>query len=150
MTYQDDSKAPEVAGLIVTLLTGSQGSVKHLRSRIGQRETGRQHPTFHLRLQSGEPKVDHLELGVLSCRVKQKVLRLEVSVDHPQTVHVIHNRDELRHNSTRLCLCELPLSLDPLEELAALEELGDDVRVTLVHQHLDQGDNSRMALASLK
>ena len=137
MTYQDDSKAPEVAGLIVTLLAGSQGSVKHLRGCIGQGEAGRQHPTLHLWLQPGKPKVDHLELGILSSGVKQEVLGLEVPVHHPEAVHVIHNRDEFRHDSARLCLGELPFSLDPLEELAALEELSDDIGVTLVHEDLD-------------
>ena len=95
MTYQDDSKAPEVAGLIVTLLAGSQGSVKHLRGCIGQGEAGRQHPTLHLWLQPGKPKVDHLELGILSSGVKQEVLRLEVPVDDLEGVEVGESRDDL-------------------------------------------------------
>ena len=97
-THQDHPKTPEVAALVVALaLPGAPDRhLEHLRGGVLESEARRQHPAVHLRLQPGETKVNDLDLSsrhVLGLKVEQKVLGLDVSVDDPECVHVVHDGD---------------------------------------------------------
>lgn len=58
-------------------------------------------------------------------------LWLQVTVDDPTRVHKAQSRHQLTADLTGLCLSEVALFADALEQLSSLEQLKDNVRMQL-------------------
>ena len=62
-------------------------------------------------------------------------LRFEVPVHHSYVVHVTDGRHQLPHDAARLCLAEVLLPADPLQQLASTQQLQNQERVELQRKH---------------
>lgn len=80
----------------------------------------------------GEPEIDGLERGIVVLVGEQEVLGLEVPVHDPEGVARLDDPDDDPREIRGLALGEVAPLDDPVEELASLAELHDDVDVDLV------------------
>jgi len=77
------------------------------------------------------------DLAVVT-RLAEHVFRLEIAMHNVQVVHVVQRQNQLLHNVRGLLFGEMLQVADPLEEVAARDELHDHVVVARVlHQFED-------------
>mmetsp|Transcript_4468 Transcript_4468/g.15422 ORF Transcript_4468/g.15422 Transcript_4468/m.15422 type:complete len:204 (-) Transcript_4468:389-1000(-) len=77
----------------------------------------------------GQTKVDGANLRVVIFRLQHEILRLQISVHHPQLVAML-NRFHDRSETIRRVLLGILASLhDSIEQLSALQQLHHDVHV---------------------
>mmetsp|Transcript_33091 Transcript_33091/g.85825 ORF Transcript_33091/g.85825 Transcript_33091/m.85825 type:complete len:262 (-) Transcript_33091:156-941(-) len=75
---------------------------------------------------------------------QQRVLELDVSVDHPLVVHVVHSADELLEEPARLILRETVAGDHKVEQVAACGILHRDADVLFRENHLLELDDVRV------
>ncbi|KAB8110556.1 hypothetical protein EE612_047861, partial [Oryza sativa] len=135
---EDDAAGPEVGLGAVVAVAG-----EHLGGDVRRRAAGGVEEAVGARVagERAEPEVGDLEVPGL---VEQQVLGLQVAVVHPAAVAEVDGGDELAEVPPRDALPDAAVAGDPVEQLAAPDELERQVHLGARGHHLVQLHDARV------